>query len=71
MTYRAKEAFMAVRDNPPGPFTFVTILPGAIITVKGEVLQSGLVDVLYDGQIVAAFMRDIEARAEIISGATS
>jgi hypothetical protein len=67
MTYRAREAFMAVRDDPQGPFTFVTITPGSIITVKGDdVQQSGLVDVLYDGQIVAAFMRDIEARAEMV-----
>ena len=57
---------MAVRDDPPRPFTFVTITPGSIITVKGEVLQSGLVDVLYDGRIVAAFMRDIESRAEMV-----
>jgi len=57
---------MAVRDDPQGPFTFVTITPGSIITVKGDVQQSGLVDVLYDGQIVAAFIRDIEARAEIV-----
>jgi hypothetical protein len=66
VTYRAKEAFIAIRDNPPGPFTFVAIHPGSIITVKGEVLQSGLVDVWYDGQIVAAFMRDIEARADMV-----
>jgi hypothetical protein len=58
---------MAVRDDPQGPFTFVTITPGSIITVKGEVLQSGLVDVLHNGQIVAAFMRDIDARAEMVS----
>jgi hypothetical protein len=67
MTYRAREAFMAVRDDLQGPFTFVTITPGSIITVKGEVLQSGLVDVLHNGQIVAAFMRDIDARTDIVS----
>ena len=66
MTYRAKEAFMAVRDDPPRAFTFVTIPPGAIIVVEGEVLQSGLVNVLYDGQIFGVFMRDIDARAEIV-----
>ena len=62
---------MAVRDNPPGPLTFVTITPGSIITIKGEVQQSGLVDVLYDGQIVAAFMRDVEARADVVEASTA
>jgi hypothetical protein len=67
MTYRAREAFMAVRDDLHGPFTFVTITPGSIITVKGEVLQSGLVEILHNGQIVAAFKRDIDARAEMVN----
>jgi hypothetical protein len=67
MTYRAKQAFMAVRDNPPLPFTFVTIPAGAIIVVAGDVLQSGLVNVLHNGRIVAAFMRDIESRADVVS----
>jgi len=66
MTYRASAAFLAVRSGPPGPSTFVTITPGSIITVKGEVLRSGLVDVLYDGQTVAVFMRDIDARADMV-----
>ena len=64
MTYRASAAFLAVRSDPSGPSTFVTIQAGSIITVKGEALQSGLVDVLHNGQTVAAFMRDIESRAE-------
>jgi len=36
----------------------------------GEVQQSGLVDVFFDGQIVAAFMRDIKARAELVEAVT-
>jgi uncharacterized protein YraI len=38
----------------------------SIITIRGCVQQSGLVDVLYEGQSMAAFMRDIQARAESV-----
>jgi hypothetical protein len=67
MTYQVRERFIAVRDEPPAPFAFVTITAGSTLKISGEVQQSGLVDVMYDGQIVAAFMRDIEARAEMVS----
>jgi hypothetical protein len=62
MTYHVEEPFLAVR----GEQSFVTITEGSIISVAGEVQQSGLVDVLYDDHVVAAFMRDIEARAELV-----
>ena len=66
MTYHVREPFIAVRDEPPAPFAFTTLTPGSTIKVLGAVQQSGLVDVLYNDQIVAVFMRDIEARAERI-----
>jgi hypothetical protein len=66
MTYRATEAFLAVRYDQPTPFKFITISPGSLITLQSEVHPSGLVSVLYDGQIAAAFMRDIDARAEMV-----
>ena len=64
MRYSVREPFLAVRDDPPRQFSFVTISTGAIITVKGSPALSGLVDVEYDGIIVAAFMRDILARCD-------
>ena len=64
MTYRVRKALQVIRDEPPKPFSFVEIMPGSIIRVNGEVQKSGLVDVLYDGQIFGAFMRDIETRTE-------
>jgi hypothetical protein len=66
MTYCAREAFIAVRDEPPAPFAFTTITAGSTLRIIGQVQKSGLVDVLYDGRIVAAFMRDIESRAEMV-----
>ena len=62
---------LAVRNDVPKPNGFVTISPGSIITIRGEVHPSGLVSVLYDGQIVAAFMRDIEPKAEVVESAVS
>ena len=65
-TYRVKTAFVAVRPNAEGAFESVALGPGAIISVRTErtVLRSGLVDVLYQGQILAAYLRDVEDRAE-------
>jgi hypothetical protein len=71
MTYCVQEPFLAIRNEQSRPFVFVTITEGSIIRVKGEVLQSGLVDVLYEGQIVAAFMRDIEARGLLVEAGLS
>jgi hypothetical protein len=71
MTYQVQEPFLAVRDEPPRPFAFVTITEGSVITVTGEVQQSGLVDVLYDGEIVAAFLRDIESRAVAVEASVA
>jgi len=68
MKYRVREAFIAVCDNAPNPFTFVTLPPGEMITLVGTVQQSGLVDVRYDGQVVAVFMRDVENRTDLVDG---
>jgi hypothetical protein len=45
---------------------FVTVPVGAMLKLAGEPQQSGLVDVLYDGRVVAMFLRDIEDRAKRI-----
>jgi hypothetical protein len=66
VTYRARESFLSVRYDQPTPFKFVTVAPGSIITLQSAVHPSGLVSVLYDGQISVAFMKDIEAKAEMI-----
>ena len=70
ITYRVRDSFQAIRNEPPKPFRFITITQGSIIMVKGQ-LQLGLVEVLYHGQIVAVFMRDIDAKADPIEGKTT
>jgi hypothetical protein len=39
-----------------------------LITLKGEVEDTGFVDVLYEGQIVKVYMSDIEKSADRVEG---
>jgi hypothetical protein len=63
VSYRARESFLAVRYDQQVRVRFTTISAGAIIVLQSEVHPSGLVSVLYNDQIVAVFIRDVEARA--------
>ena len=64
--YRVKTPFVAVLPNAGGGFESVVLGPGAMISVGVErtVLRTGLVDVVYQGRLLAAYLRDIEDRAE-------
>ena len=55
---------MAIRDDPPGQFSFVTLARRQTITVKGEPQRYGLVDIEYEGSIVAVFIRDVLTHCE-------
>ncbi|HTA69440.1 MAG TPA: hypothetical protein VK776_14215 [Bryobacteraceae bacterium] len=66
VSYRARESFLAVRYDQQVRVRFTTITAGAIIALQSEVHPSGLVSVLYNGQIVAVFMKDIESRADVV-----
>ena len=66
MTYRAREPFLAFRYDSSVPRRFITITAESVITLQSEVHPSGLVSVLYNGQIVTVFMKDIEMRAEVV-----
>ena len=70
MTYQAKEPLLGVRDRSRSENGFVTIPAGSMITTTGEVQRSGFVDVVYDGRIVAVFMRDLQARADMAEAAS-
>jgi hypothetical protein len=67
--YRVNTSFIAVCPNQDSTSRFVTLEPGAIIrvTVDRTICSTGLVDVLYEGRTLAAFMRDIEDRAERVA----
>jgi hypothetical protein len=66
VTYYVREPLLAVRNEPGRSTVFLTIVPGSVITLKGEVQLSGFVDVLYEGQIVLVFKRDIDLHADRI-----
>ena len=67
--YRVSVSFMAVCPSADGAFEPVLLIPGTIKGVEAgrTVLRSGLVSVVYEGQTFAAFLRDIEDRAELIN----
>jgi hypothetical protein len=58
---------MAVeRGGSDGRMVFVTVPARALVQITGEVQQSGLVDVVFEGRTIAMFLRDIEDRGERI-----
>ena len=68
MRFRALKPLLAIRHKPGVAAVLVTIPPGSVITLEGEVEETGFVDVLYQGQIVKVFMRDIENGADRVEG---
>lgn len=50
----------------------ITLAPGDTISVRSDRTsqRSGLVEVLYDGMLLAAYLRDIEDRTECVGGET-
>jgi hypothetical protein len=58
---------MAVeRGGSNGRMQFVTVPADAMLELVGEPQQSGLVDVHFEGRVVAMSLRDIEERGKRI-----
>ena len=66
MKYRVLKPLLAIRREPGVAAVLLTIDPGSVITLNGEVERTGFVDVLYNGQIVKVYMRDLENGADRI-----
>jgi hypothetical protein len=66
-THRVNSAFPAV-SNADNAFLSVTLEPGDTIVVHSgrTSVRSGLVEVLYDGIVLSAYLRDIEDRTECV-----
>ena len=60
--YRVVSSFIAIKPGDDETCNIITIPSGSTIEIQGLGLQSGLVDILVNGQVVAAFMRDIQDR---------
>ena len=69
MKYRVREPLLVILKEPVSCATFLTIKRGSVITVKGDQQAYGFVEVDYEGQIVLAFRRGIELRADHVRGA--
>ena len=66
--YRVREPLLAILKEPVSCVTYLTIKRDAVITVKGDQQVYGFVEVIYEGQIVLAFRRGIELRADRVRG---
>jgi hypothetical protein len=64
--YKVNAPFMAVHPGAAGAFEPVMLIQGTIIGVEAghTVFRFGLVSVVYEGETLAAFLRNIEDRAE-------
>lgn len=69
--YRVTTPFVAVKPDDDGHYRFVTLGRGSVFDLNGELRRTELVEILFEGRVLAAFIRDIEERAErIFDGAT-
>jgi hypothetical protein len=68
MKYRFREPLLVILKGPVSSVAFLTIKRGSVITVKGDDCAYGFVEVNYEGQIVLAFMRGIQLRADRVRG---
>jgi hypothetical protein len=63
MTYRVLHPFLALLNEQ---HRFKTIMEDTIITVNGPPMTAGLVDAMYEGEVIAVFMRDVQNYCEPI-----
>lgn len=63
--YLVKAPLLAVcRDRAEK--AFLTVPRESLISIEGPIEESGLVEIRYRGDILLAFMSDIEERAELL-----
>ena len=54
----------AVKRDRTGVEEFVTIYPGTTVLVTGEERQSGMVDILADGEFVSVLKRELDEHGD-------
>ena len=70
MRFRVLKPLLAIRHEPGVAAVLITIGPDSVITLEGEVEETGFVDVSYEGKIVKVYMRDIENGADRVDRQT-
>ena len=76
LRYKISKPLHAVKlDEHPGSTlrdptgTLVEILTGTILEAEGEVAQSGLINVLWDGMAFSVFYEDLKEKARQLNSA--
>jgi hypothetical protein len=64
--FRLREAIAALRPTSEESLTIFTVPRDVVLQVIGEPETSGLVELLWEGRRIKAFMQDIESRGELI-----
>jgi hypothetical protein len=62
--YRVKSTMQAVKRDGTGVEEIVNIYPGTTVLVTGEERQSGMVDILADGEFVSVLRRQLEEHGD-------
>jgi len=70
MKYCVQIAFLGVCRQKDGTSEFVTLEPGTVFTVRGEV-HGGFVKVMYQRRMLSVFVKDVETRALKITEASN
>jgi hypothetical protein len=68
LKYRVREPLLAILRKPGMPAEIMTIEPGSVVPLKGDVNHFGVVDVHCGDQIVKVFMLDIEKKTDRVDG---
>jgi len=64
--YRVHATLTALKAARDGHSRFVTIPRGSVIAIQGTRKEFSLVEVVWEGEALSVFNRDIEERAEEI-----
>lgn len=62
--YRVRSKMQAVKRDRTGVEEFVTIYPGTTVLVTGQERQSGMVDILADGEFVSVLKRELDEHGD-------
>jgi len=62
--YRVKSKFQGVKRDAAGLQEIVTVYPGTTVLVTGEERQSGMVDMLAEGEFLSVLKRHLEEHAD-------
>jgi hypothetical protein len=65
--FRLREPIIAILPLSGQRGTLVPVPREAILEIAGEPQKSGLVDLLWEGKRIAAFLQDLESRGEPIN----